>query len=99
MRFMEFKNKTVIITGGANGIGEATANAFYDAGANVAILDLQDDKKDLNDLRWFYKQCDVSKSNDVIAAMNAIYEKFGAIHFLINNAGIQRYGTVSEATE
>jgi NAD(P)-dependent dehydrogenase (short-subunit alcohol dehydrogenase family) len=96
---MEFKNKTVIITGGANGIGAATAKEFYDAGANVAILDLQDDERDLNDLRWFYQQCDVSKATEVLPAMNAIYEKFGAIHFLINNAGIQRYGTVSEASE
>jgi NAD(P)-dependent dehydrogenase (short-subunit alcohol dehydrogenase family) len=96
---MEFKNKTVIITGGSNGIGEACAKAFYEAGANVAVLDVQEDNKAFNDLRWFYQACDVSKSGKVEAAVNAVYERFGSIDCLVNNAGIQRYGTVSETSE
>jgi NAD(P)-dependent dehydrogenase (short-subunit alcohol dehydrogenase family) len=95
---MEFKNKTVVITGGAKGIGKACAKAFYDEGANVAILDVEVNDQAYSDFRQIYQKCDVSQATDVKVAMNAVYERFGSIHFLINNAGIQRYGSVSETT-
>ena len=40
---MEIKNKTIVVTGGASGLGEATARSFLKAGANVVIFDLNDD--------------------------------------------------------
>lgn len=95
---MDFTNKTVIITGGNNGIGAACSEVFYQAGANVCVFDLSDDHL-VEDSRRLYRRTDVSKAAEVDAAVKAVHEKFGAIHFLVNNAGIQRYGTVEDTTE
>ena len=96
---MNFKNKTVVITGGANGIGAACAQAFFDAGANVAVLDVASDSNQAPDARWLYLHCNVANAASVEGSMKSIIERFGAIHFLINNAGIQRYGNVVETSE
>lgn len=96
---MNFNNKTIIITGGANGIGAACADAFYEAGANVCVLDLSNENNQKNNPRWLYQNVDVSKSVDVEKAIKVVYEKFGDIHFLVNNAGIQRYGSVVDTSE
>jgi len=96
---MNFKNKTVVITGGAKGIGAACAQTFFDAGANVAVLDVAKPEMKLDDTRFLYLQCNVANAVEVAQNMNRIKERFGAIHFLINNAGIQRYGNVVETTE
>ena len=95
---MKFKNKTVIITGGAKGIGAACSHLFLEAGANVCIFDLSEPQED-NDPRLFFQKVDVSKSSQVQVAVKAVNEKFGDIHFLVNNAGIQRYGSVVDTTE
>ncbi len=95
---MNFKNKTIIITGGSKGIGAACGKSFYEAGANVCIFDLSNDHT-ANNPRWYYQYVDVSKSAEVQAAVKAVYEKFGAIHFLVNNVGIQRYGSVEDTPE
>lgn len=95
---MNFKEKTVIITGGNNGIGAACAKAFFEAGANVCIFDLSENQGS-EDPRRLYQKVDVSKAAEVEAAVKSVTEKFGAIHFLVNNAGIQRYGTVEDTTE
>ena len=104
---MEFKNKTIVITGGSKGIGWSCAKSFFEAGANVAILDKdapeeypEDSQKIMQGTaRRVYYKTDVSKALEVKAAMTAIYENFGSIDFLVNNAGIQRYGSVTETTE
>lgn len=93
------KNKTVIITGAAKGIGLACAKLFYQEGANVALLDISSDESGIADARWFYTACDVSDSKAVQQAIQNIYQKFGRIDFLISNAGIQRYGNVTDTTE
>lgn len=93
------KNKTVIITGASRGIGLACARQFYNEGANVALLDIFPDQSGINDNRWFYINCDVSNSQSVQFAMQSVHEKFGRIDFLVSNAGIQRYGNVTDTTE
>ncbi|MEP6845273.1 MAG: glucose 1-dehydrogenase [Panacibacter sp.] len=93
------KNKTVIITGASKGIGLACAKLFYTEGANVALLDISSDESGIVDERWFYTACDVSDSNAVKNAIGNIHNKFGRIDCLVNNAGIQRYGTVTDTTE
>lgn len=93
---MRFKNKTVVITGGAKGIGAACANLFHEEGANVCILDLA--APELGD-NWHYQSCDVSKEKDVQHAFSSIESKYGKVDYLINNAGIQTYGTVTETTD
>jgi len=95
---MEFDNKTVIVTGGAKGIGAACAKLFFDLGANVALIDLSSDVSGISDKRWFYLKADVSVEKEVIEAFQQIIKKFGRIDFLVNNAGIQRYGTVTETS-
>lgn len=97
-----FHNKTVIITGGAKGIGGASSRAFYREGANVVILDTdilgQTLANELGD-RALFIHCDVSKEAAVQAAMAQSVATFGRIDVLVNNAGIQRYSTVTETTE
>jgi NAD(P)-dependent dehydrogenase (short-subunit alcohol dehydrogenase family) len=93
---MNYHNKTVVITGGAKGIGEATATLFFEAGANVVVLDVSQDSSNINDARWLFLMCDVSNEAQVNAAFEKITAQFASIDFLVNNAGIQRYGTVTE---
>jgi len=95
---MEFRNKTVVITGGGKGIGEACAKVFFDDGANVVILDKDEPTHLYVDHRWFELQCDVSNEVQVRYAAENVLERFGAVHYLVNNAGIQRYGTVTDTT-
>lgn len=92
-------NKTIIITGASKGIGLACAKLFFSEGANVALLDISSDEAGIKDPRWLYIACDVSDNGAVKHAMQVIHTKFGRIDFLINNAGIQRYGNVTDTTE
>ena len=93
------KNKTVIITGASKGIGLACAKLFYEQSANVALLDIAADKTGIVDERWFFIKCDVSNNDAVKQAIESVFQKFESIDFLINNAGIQRYGNVTDTTE
>ena len=98
-----FKNKTAVITGGAKGIGAACSSTFHREGANIAILDT--DEKAGSALAAELKNnalvlpCNVSREQEVLAAMDEVVAAFGGIDFLVNNAGIQRYSTVTETTE
>jgi NAD(P)-dependent dehydrogenase (short-subunit alcohol dehydrogenase family) len=93
---MRFKDKSVVVTGGAKGIGGATAQAFLEEGARVSVLDL--DASPLGDQALFLR-CDVSKGAEVRSAVRQVIECQGGIDILVNNAGIQHYGTVTDTTE
>ena len=95
---MNYLNKTAVITGGAKGIGAACAKLFFEAGANVVVLDVVTDASDNKDKRWLFLHCDVSSETEVKGAFESIISLFGKIHFLVNNAGIQRYGSVTETS-
>ncbi len=97
---MRFDGKTVVVTGGALGIGRGVCELLAERGANVAILDR--DEAAGNELfsqieaaggRAFFHQLDVSKFAAVQAAVNASADIFGSINALVVSAGIQRYGT------
>ncbi len=95
--------KHVVVTGGAKGIGGATVSRFLEDGASVTILDL-DEKRARDRLvnfedRSLYIHCDVSKADQVKGAFNQIDARFGAVDVLVNNAGIQRYSTVTDTSE
>jgi len=92
---MNFADNIVVITGGAKGIGAATAKLFYDEGATVVILDIEH-KPDIKDERMLCLKCDVSDEVQVREAFENITKRFSTVDFLINNAGIQRYGSVTE---
>jgi 3-hydroxyacyl-CoA dehydrogenase / 3-hydroxy-2-methylbutyryl-CoA dehydrogenase len=89
---MDIKDKVAVITGGASGLGEATARKLCGMGAKVAIFDVQEEKgqalaKELGDSVIFQK-VDVTDEASVQAGIAAAMEKFGAIHICCNYAGI-----------
>ena len=69
---MNYQNKTIVITGGAKGIGAATAKLFFDAGANVVVLDVAADSSNINNERWMFLHCDVSNETQVKTAFENI---------------------------
>lgn len=94
---MNYQHKTVVITGAAKGIGAACAKLFLESGANVALLDLAFPTQ-LSDEKSLSIVCDVSNEDQVKQAMEKIEDHFGSIDYLVNNAGIQRYGAVTETS-
>jgi NAD(P)-dependent dehydrogenase (short-subunit alcohol dehydrogenase family) len=100
---MSFKNKTVVITGGAKGIGAGCASVFYREGANVAIIDVDEKAgsefvEKLGDRSLFVK-CDISSEREVQNTVKKIADHFGSIDYLVNNAGILKYFSVTETSE
>ena len=84
----EFKNKSVIVTGGALGIGCAIVQAFSEAGAKVAIADLRcEDTKPNQDARIIRIQTDVTNRDDVMRLRDITLREFGTIDVLVNCAG------------
>lgn len=87
---MDIPGKTAVVTGGASGLGLATVKRLVDAGAGVAVFDLneiQDDALTGND-RVLYRRVDVADEDAVRAAIDATVAKFGGIHICCNFAGI-----------
>ncbi len=90
-----FRDEVVIVTGAAQGIGKAAALKFAEAGARVAVVDLNDDKgrktvaevKEKGGRAEFF-HADVSKSDDVKAAVGSIMTTMKRIDVLYNNASI-----------
>lgn len=86
------EGKVAIITGGASGIGAATARLFIDEGAIVHIADVQDEKgaKLAEELgsRSEYLHADVSQESDVEALVARVVETHGQLDCMFNNAGI-----------
>jgi NAD(P)-dependent dehydrogenase (short-subunit alcohol dehydrogenase family) len=89
----EFDGLVAIVTGGASGIGLATAKALAERGATVAVLDLS--LGDLPEpLTGFV--ADVSDRTSVNSAVAAVGDTFGRIDIVVNNAGISAVGTVED---
>lgn len=89
----DFQNLVAIVTGGASGIGAAIASRLHDAGASVAVLDLQPEGADT---AHFAVRTNVADDASVRAAIDAVVEKFGRIDIVVNNAGIGAQGTVAD---
>jgi 2-hydroxycyclohexanecarboxyl-CoA dehydrogenase len=84
----DLKNKSVIVTGGARGIGHAIVQAFTEAGANVVIGDLRtEETKTLRDASVIAVQTDVTKREEVLRLRDSALREFGAIDVLVNCAG------------
>ena len=84
----DLKDKAVIVTGGARGIGSAIVQAFVQAGAKVVIGDLRcDDTTTNNGTRVIAIQTDVTKREDVMRLRDAAVREFGTIDVLVNCAG------------
>ncbi|MFB4160906.1 SDR family oxidoreductase [Geomicrobium sp. JSM 1781026] len=89
--------RTALITGGSHGIGLAIAKRFADDGANVAIVDINEDHLATASAYFADKgqaaktlQADVTDKQQVEAAVKEIVESYGQLDILVNNAGVIR---------
>ncbi|MGB2697634.1 MAG: 3-oxoacyl-[acyl-carrier-protein] reductase [Candidatus Zixiibacteriota bacterium] len=103
---MRLKEKIAIVTGAAQGIGQAIAQKFAQEGAVVVICDinLKGVEKVSNELRGkefpnLFLQLDVSDSHQVEETIKKILQKYNRIDILVNNAGITRDNLLIRTTE
>lgn len=86
-----FNEKVAVITGGASGIGLATAKKLLGEGSNVVLVDWNQDVSDIAKSlsnNCIGIRCDVSSDTNVQKCVNEVIEKFGHIDYLVANAGI-----------
>ncbi|MCY3910655.1 MAG: SDR family NAD(P)-dependent oxidoreductase [bacterium] len=98
----DFSDRTVFITGGAQGIGAALVETFHAAGARVAAIDLEVaaiEERWTDSDRVLPVACDVSDSAQCDNAIAATIDWSGAIDVLVNNAGITRDTVVWKLTD
>lgn len=96
------KNKVAVITGGAGGIGKATAKLFLAEGAKVMLVGRTEEKlkktvTEFNNQNVDYCVADVSKAEDTVHYVNDTLIKFGKIDVFFNNAGVE--GVVKPITD
>jgi meso-butanediol dehydrogenase/(S,S)-butanediol dehydrogenase/diacetyl reductase len=99
-----FKEKTVLVTGAASGIGLATARRFLDEGARVVMLDndeakLKEAAGGLPQERVLVHVGDTADKATASAAVKATVEHFGGLDILINNAGVATEGDIMNTSE
>ena len=103
---MRFQGKSIVVTGGASGIGMATAKQFASEGANVIIADVNSDGQTVADQigqetqrRIPFIQADVSKAEDADHLIQETLRQHGQLDILHNNAGILVVGDVTTIPE
>jgi NAD(P)-dependent dehydrogenase (short-subunit alcohol dehydrogenase family) len=100
------QGKVALITGGASGIGRATATLFAREGATVAIADLNETegRTALQEIcesggKASFEKADVTRAVDCKRVVDRTLREFGGIHILFNNAGIIRRASVTDLNE
>jgi len=102
---MDVKDKVVVITGGAGGLGLAMALELAEAGAKLALIDIDQEKleracADIGDATEVQGYSfDITDEEDVVAGFGYIMEDFGKVNILINNAGILCDGMLIKAKD
>ncbi len=93
----QLTGKVAFVTGGGTGIGRATAVAFARGGASVVVAglagsDIQDTARMIEEVggRAIAVNCDVTRADDVKAALDRTIEPFGRLDFAFNNAGVEQ---------
>jgi 3-oxoacyl-[acyl-carrier protein] reductase len=97
------KGLTVLVTGAASGMGRATARAFADEGAHVAVTDLspQGTQAVADEIKaaggsakaW---TLDVAKGDEIIKVVNEVAQQFGSLDIIINNAGLSLRAAIGD---
>jgi NAD(P)-dependent dehydrogenase (short-subunit alcohol dehydrogenase family) len=103
---MRFQDKVVLITGGASGIGLATAKRLASEGARLVLVDVSQDN--LNKALPLVKAagapdawgsvCNVAVEAQVEASVKEAFEKFGRLDVIVNNAGLMQFKPLEELT-
>jgi len=86
--WLGLKNKVIIVTGGASGIGKHIARTLKDTGAQVVVGDLNAETGSQDEEGIYYVQLDVTKKASVEHLVDHVVAKFGTVDGLVNNAGI-----------
>jgi len=105
-KYESLRDRVVLITGGASGIGEEFVKAFADNGARVAFFDLNADAgQSLTDAlaasarhKPLFLRCDVTRTDDLKAAITEVRHKLGPISALINNAANDQRQVYTDVT-
>lgn len=104
-KYESLRDRTVLITGGATGIGEEYVRAFADNGAKVAFFDLNEDAgqaltKALSSAQHapMFLRCDVTKTDQLKAAIAEVRQKLGPASALINNAANDQRQVYADVT-
>ena len=102
---LTYQSMSAVVTGAARGIGLATARLLYERGARVALLDVDGPAGEaalhaLNarDERAIFIHADLARGDEAEAAVARAAQTFGGLNALVNNAGVQRYGTAEETS-
>ena len=104
---MSFSGQVALVTGAANGIGRATAQAFASAGLKVVVsdVDVTGGEQTVDLIRQaggeaLFVRCDVSRDAEVQALMTHVIEAYGRLDYAFNNAGIEiEKGRLNEGSE
>ncbi len=99
---MDFSEKVVVITGGANGIGRALCEAFLNAGAFVACMDTDKDAGEhlaaRHQDRLLFFAGDAAEEHDLKRFSDAVLKKHGGVDYLVNNACVSKRGLLSDCS-
>ena len=103
---MNLNNTTIVITGAARGLGLAIAKRLAKCGANLALIDLDtpelyraEQACSMLDVQVLAVAADVTKESEVAHAISRATDELGALHGLVNNAGILRDGLLVKARD
>ncbi|MCX5813011.1 MAG: SDR family oxidoreductase [Proteobacteria bacterium] len=98
---MKFKDKVIFVTGGTNGLGKAMAKAFLEEGALVGVNGRNKEsiakfEEEFNDKQTMVFNADITNYDEMEGVVEKVFETWGRIDVLINNAGVINPLTVSE---
>lgn len=103
----ELKDKVVVVTGGAAGLGAAMGDAFAAAGASVVVLDIAEEMANVtadaiaqrHSVKTMALRVDVGNPLDIVEAAAKVDSVFGGCDVLCTNVGVQQFGSIDRLTD